>query len=525
MLCAAVARMTTSTSMAVERTLSAEASYVPIRFVQSVSLPDLKASAGSRRPASVNIPMDPGKGLQRSLSFADYVDAQTAAARRRKAATLTVLIIAAGCATVIPFELLQRKDRGCGDLISLMEYAWAAAVSLPALRKEQKVPWQAHGLLCFCGVAYSALCNRALALALPMPVFLVMKNGVLVANMLVGWAALGRLYSIKQLLAVLCVSIGLVVTTLASKLQKEEQDALAVADEAGWSIGVAEARAFLSALLQNAAEVGDVDPFKALRSDFGLGVCCMLGALLSRAVGGAVQERVFKRYGPHIQEVMFWKSVLGIPFFALGRVDAITSHAAKWAANPVMWGLLLAEVSGDYVTGRAVASLIAGTSSLTAQVVLTLQHFLSLAFSAAVLNAPPAPPTTLWVGAFLVLVGALAYTVAPPHPGDNNAAAAVSGGPGARGSSAVGPRTAAAAAAAVWREGAGGDLGTKVSSAMERESAVGNGKPDTVKGSAVARGGLQGPSVLRRRRGTTTTTTMTVDDDANGRRLVRTQSQ
>ena len=92
------------------------------------------------------------------------------------------------------------------------------------------------------------------------------------------------------LLAVLCVSIGLVVTTLASKLQKEEQDALAVADEAGWSIGVAEARAFLSALVQNAAEVGDVDPFKALRSDFDLGVCCMLGALLSRAVGGAVHQ-------------------------------------------------------------------------------------------------------------------------------------------------------------------------------------------------------------------------------------------
>ena len=51
-----------------------------------------------------------------------------------------------------------------------------------------------------------------------------------------------------------------------------------------------------------------------------------------------------------------------------------------------------------------------------ATVVLTLQHFLSLVFSAAVLNSPPAPPSTLWLGSVMVLAGALCYTLAGNRP-------------------------------------------------------------------------------------------------------------
>ena len=113
--------------------------------------------------------------------------AQVALTRRRKAALLSLVVIVAGCATVVPFEMLNTRDRGCGDLISLMEYACAAIASAPVLRRKQNVPWQAHGMLMVCAVAYSALCNQALALVLPMPVFLVLKNGSLAANMVVGW--------------------------------------------------------------------------------------------------------------------------------------------------------------------------------------------------------------------------------------------------------------------------------------------------------------------------------------------------
>ena len=46
-------------------------------------------------------------------------------------------------------------------------------------------------------------------------------------------------------------------------------------------------------------------------SELLLGVGCMVTALAARAGGSAVQEVVFRRYGAHVEEVLFWKSVLG----------------------------------------------------------------------------------------------------------------------------------------------------------------------------------------------------------------------
>ena len=47
-----------------------------------------------------------------------------------------------------------------------------------------------------------------------------------------------------------------------------------------------------------------------------------------------------------------------------------------------------------------------------ASLVLTVQRFLSLVFSAAVLNSPPAPPNSLWVGSGMVLLGSCIYILA-----------------------------------------------------------------------------------------------------------------
>ena len=47
-----------------------------------------------------------------------------------------------------------------------------------------------------------------------------------------------------------------------------------------------------------------------------------------------------------------------------------------------------------------------------ASLVLTVQRFLSLVFSAAVLNSPPAPPNSLWVGSGMVLLGSCLYILA-----------------------------------------------------------------------------------------------------------------
>jgi len=139
----------------------------------------------------------------------------------------------------------------------------------------------------------------------------------------------------------------------------------------------------------------------------------------SGRVAQAVQEVAFQKHGAHVQEAIFWKSVLGLPFFAM-RWEQVGTHARRWSEEPVMWLLVLLEVVADYVTARSVTHLVASTSSLTASVVLTLQRFLSLVFSAAGLNArllgvssPPPPPNSLWFGSGLVLAGAILYILNP----------------------------------------------------------------------------------------------------------------
>ena len=168
--------------------------FVPYRFVQSISMPEIalkllaEEGESARRQETESRQLrraDSGSGLAHASSdpaetreegHAAQVDASwfravVDANRRRKAVLLAVLVITAGCATIVPFEMLNTRDRGCGDLISLMEYAWAAAVSAPGLGKA-KIPWKYHGGILLCAVGYSSLCNQALALALPMPVFL-----------------------------------------------------------------------------------------------------------------------------------------------------------------------------------------------------------------------------------------------------------------------------------------------------------------------------------------------------------------
>ena len=142
-------------------------------------------------------------------------------------------------------------------------------------------------------------------------------------------------------------------------------------------------------------------------------------SLTQAGVAQAVQEVAFQKHGAHVQEAIFWKSVLGLPFFAM-RWDQVGTHARRWSEEPVMWLLVLLEVVADYVTARSVTHLVASTSSLTASVVLTLQRFLSLVFSAAGLNArllgvssPPPPPNSLWFGSGLVLAGAILYILNP----------------------------------------------------------------------------------------------------------------
>ena len=228
-------------------------------------------------------------------------------------------------------------------------------------------------------------------------------------QVLTGMLVLGQRYSLQQWLAVLCVTAGIVVVTFKPARSGEPESA---------------------------------DGRTAAAASAALAVAALLASLVAKALGGALKERVCRRYGLHMQEMLFWQSALGVPLFAFkwAGEGGIRDHLGRWAspelgaialgplAVPTLWALLVANVSLDYGCKCAVTRLIGYSSSLTAAMMLTVSKLISIAISATIVNAPPYPGASLWVGCAAVAAGNFLYQLAPKP---TTITAMVAGGGGA----------------------------------------------------------------------------------------------
>ena len=79
---------------------------------------------------------------------------------------------------------------------------------------------------------------------------------------------------------------------------------------------------------------------------------------------------------------------------------------------PRLYLLLAGNVVSDYCCKVAMTRLIGEASALAATMVITLQRFASLVFSATVLS-PAYPPAALWAGIGLVALGSVGYLASP----------------------------------------------------------------------------------------------------------------
>ena len=358
---------------------------------------------------------------------------------------LAAVALLTGTLCQLQVELLLRDDAAAGNLISLVEYSYCALVSSSSVLTPRRLPWACHLQLLLSGVLYSALTNAGLAMrSLPFATALVIKNGNIIANMIVGRVA-GRRYSSSQALAAAVISAGLVVSTVqrassppaialadtaataaaATAAAMSVQDtavaaatvvpqAAAVAQAAMEALGPEGAAAMLQGAAQaakaagaqvaaaaaaeakqqaaaaqaaeTAAALGAASATalvaEAEASSYMLGVVLLVGALLARAAGGVAQEKHFAKHGIHTNEVMFWRAVLGIPVFA-ARFDV--GGLAAWC-TPQRVALLLGNVVCDHLCKVAMTRLIGEASALAATMVITLQRFISLVFRRVTLD-------------------------------------------------------------------------------------------------------------------------------------------
>ncbi|XP_053111606.1 UDP-xylose and UDP-N-acetylglucosamine transporter [Hemicordylus capensis] len=304
------------------------------------------------------------------------------------------LVFSGCCSNVVFLELLVREFPGCGNLVTFAQFLFIAVEGFIFEanfgRKRPAIPIRYYLIMVAMFFTVSVVNNYALNLNVAMPLHMIFRSGSLIANMALGIIILKKRYSIFKYTSIALVSLGIFTCTFMSAKQVTSMSSTGE-DEDGVS-------AFLWWLL---------------------GIAALTFALLMSARMGIFQETLYKEFGKHSKEALFYNHALPIPGFLLLAPD-IYRHAVFFSQTelfqvpviglslPIMWFYLLMNIITQYVCIRGVFILTTECTSLTVTLVVTLRKFISLIFSILYFRNPFT--TWHWTGTILVFVGTLMYT-------------------------------------------------------------------------------------------------------------------
>uniref|UniRef100_A0A671VAT1 Solute carrier family 35 member B4 n=1 Tax=Sparus aurata TaxID=8175 RepID=A0A671VAT1_SPAAU len=299
------------------------------------------------------------------------------------------LVFIGCCSNVVSLELLVREFPGCGNIVTFAQFLFIALEGFIFEanfgRKKPAIPVRNYVIMVTMFFTVSVINNYALNFNIAMPLHMIFRSGSLIANMILGIIILKKRYSASKYLSIALVSAGIFICTIMSARQV-------------------------------------VSPHRTCRELVPLylkGIGMLTFALLMSARMGIFQETLYKQYGKHSKEALFYNHCLPLPGFLLLSTN-IYNHAVYFSQStpvvvpeigltvPIMWVYLLVNVITQYVCIRGVFILTTECASLTVTLVVTLRKFLSLIFSILYFQNPFT--TWHWVGTAVVFLGTLLYT-------------------------------------------------------------------------------------------------------------------
>ncbi|NXG20909.1 S35B4 protein, partial [Grallaria varia] len=299
-----------------------------------------------------------------------------------------------GVALMLVSPLRARREfPGCGNIVTFSQFLFIAVEGFifeaDFGRKSPAIPLRYYFIMVAMFFTVSVVNNYALNLNISMPLHMIFRSGSLIASMALGIIILKKRYSVAKYTSIALVSLGIFTCTfmsakqVASDSSSNEEDGLQV---------------FLWWLL---------------------GIAALTFALLMSARMGIFQETLYKRFGKHSKEALFYNHALPLPGFLL-LAPNIYHHAVLFSRSepfqvpllgltmPIMWFYLFMNVITQYVCIRGVFTLTTECPSLTVTLVVTLRKFLSLIFSILYFHNPFTG--WHWLGTALVFLGTLMYT-------------------------------------------------------------------------------------------------------------------
>uniref|UniRef100_A0A670ZLB1 Solute carrier family 35 member B4 n=1 Tax=Pseudonaja textilis TaxID=8673 RepID=A0A670ZLB1_PSETE len=291
------------------------------------------------------------------------------------------LVFAGCCSNVVFLELLIREFPGSGNLITFSQFFFIALEGFVFEanfgRKPPTIPIRFYLIMVGMFFTVSVVNNYALNLNIAMPLHMIFRSGSLIASMALGIIILKKRYTVSKYISIALVSLGIFTCTLMS------------AKELVSPVGL---------------------------NHYVLGIAALTFALLMSALMGIFQETIYKKFGKHSKEALFYNHALPLPGFLFLAPD-IYRHGLLFRLVqvplvglnlPIMWFYLMMNVITQYICIRGVFILTTECTSLTVTLVVTLRKFVSLIFS--ILYFQNSFTTWHWLGTVLVFVGMLLYT-------------------------------------------------------------------------------------------------------------------
>ncbi|XP_052872467.1 UDP-xylose and UDP-N-acetylglucosamine transporter [Anopheles cruzii] len=313
-----------------------------------------------------------------------------------KAALAIAMVFVGCCSNVVFLELLVKIDPGSGNLITFLQFLLIAIEGFLFTSKcgtvRPRIGLKDYTILVMMFFVASVCNNYAFDFNIPMPLHMIFRAGSLIANMIMGIVILKKRYDFSKYLSVGMITAGIVTCTIVSGSRVESTQVL--------------------------KGEGDDDPV-AVFFWWTLGIALLTLALFVSARMGLYQEVLYKRYGKHPKEALFYTHLLPLPFFAL-LAGNIWDHLQLANASPpqpvpllgisvpITWLYLLGNVLTQYVCISSVYVLTTECSSLTVTLVVTLRKFVSLLFSIVYFSNPFT--VHHWIGTLLVFVGTIIFT-------------------------------------------------------------------------------------------------------------------
>ncbi|KAJ1988068.1 golgi uridine diphosphate-N- acetylglucosamine transporter [Coemansia spiralis] len=333
---------------------------------------------------------------------------------------LVLSTIFGGCCTnVFALESLVREVPKCGNLITFGQFVFITLVGLPShlyvpagswlpRLRPRKVPLRRWLVMVVLYFGVSAFNNIALGFRISIPLHIVFRSSGLIANMVCGYM-MGKRYPARQAVAVVMVSVGVVVATLAS---------VGLDDHSG---------------------PGDT-------LDMVIGIVLLSLSVVLAALLGLYQESTYVIYGKHWQEGLFYNHLLALPMFVLFRHDIYHQAQALSQSQPVvldslpvvgptlatmlrlssipyLWISLLTNIFSQLLCASGVHKLTTMSTSLTLNVVLNFRKLVSLVLSVIIFRNPITGGMVF--GCALVFLGTFTYSQSSQNTKPRNSKGAV----------------------------------------------------------------------------------------------------